>query len=143
MLVKVRNTVYAIPLSSIIESLYLSEVTISTVRKQPTIRWRDSILPLLDLRKFFDHPRMKHGKVDIVVKPAVVTVTWGKLKVGLVVDKIIGNQGIVVKSLSPVIGEIPGLSGAAILGDGSICLILDIPGLINSALQFRKQGGFA
>ena len=66
------------------------------------------------------------------------TVTWGKLRVGLAVDKIIGQQEIVVKSLSPLIGPVPGLSGATILGDGTIALIADIPSLINAALQARK-----
>jgi len=67
-------------------------------------------------------------------------VAWGKLRAGLVVDKIIGKQEIVVKSFSPIIGKAPGLSGCAILGDASIVLIVDIPSLINAALQTRRQG---
>ena len=65
-------------------------------------------------------------------------VNWGRHRVGLAVDKIIGQQEIVVKSLSPLIGRSPGLAGATILGDGRIALIIDIPGLINAALRSQR-----
>jgi two-component system chemotaxis sensor kinase CheA len=139
MLVAVKTSVYAIPLAGIIDSLYLTDSMVHTVKESPTIRWRDSVLPLLDLRQVFDHSRMLKTAVTDA-KPAIVTVAWGKLRAGLVVDKIIGNQEVVVKSLSPVIGKVPGLLGGAILGDGRIALIIDIPGLISTVLQARKQG---
>lgn len=147
MLVSVREGVYAIPLASIIESLYLSEVDINTVKGSPAITWRNSVLPLLDLREFFNtayltrSPQIAHHSNGSSngTKPAVVTVAWGKLRAGLVVDKIIGKQDIVVKSLSSIIGEVPGLSGGAILGDGHIALIIDVPNLINAALRLKKQ----
>ena len=72
------------------------------------------------------------------VKPSIVLVNWGKHRVGLVVDRIIGQQEIVVKSLSPLIGPTPGLSGATILGDGRIALIVDVPGLVNTALRAQR-----
>jgi len=186
MLVSVNENVYAIPLTGVIEALYLAEVRINKVKGRPTILWRNSVLPLLDLREYFDDGRPKRSpnyerkfdrgyttatrvkmslqgrrpeqsslsiaetappaaRSDISKlssqkyngKTAVVTVTWGKQRVGLVVDGIIGNEDIVVKSLSPIMGELPGLSGAAILGDGRIALIVDVPGLISSALQSR------
>ncbi len=140
MLVSMHKITYAIPLATIIESLYLSDVTVSHVKGSPVIHWRNSVLPLIDLRDFFTHPRMNgnhHGDAD---KAAVVTVAWGKQRVGLVVDSIIGKQDIVVKSLNPIMGELPGISGGTILGDGSIALIIDIPGLIGAAMQARRQG---
>jgi len=146
MLVSVRGGIYAIPLASIIESLYLSETKVNTVKGSPTIFWRNSILPLLDLREFFNptcsSQRQETGPVAPRVtgfKPAVVIVTWGKLRVGLVVDGIIGKQDIVVKSLSSIIGEVPGLSGGAILGNGQIALIIDISHLINTTLRLKKE----
>jgi two-component system chemotaxis sensor kinase CheA len=140
MLVTVKESVFAIPLAGIIESLYLSDVKVSTIKGMPTILWRDSVLPLLDLRRHFDDPRFgRNGNgAGHNGKTAVVTVAWGKQRTGLIVDGIIGNQDIVVKSLSPIMGELPGLSGGAILGDGRIALIVDVPGLINSALQTRR-----
>lgn len=140
MLVSMHNITYAIPLSTIIESLYLSDVTISNIKGSPVIHWRDSVLPLIDLREFFTHPRMNGNHHTENERSAIVTVAWGKQRVGLVVDKIIGKQDIVVKSLNPIIGELPGISGGTILGDGSIALIIDIPGLIGAAMQTRRQG---
>lgn len=137
MLVQLGPGVYAIPLTSINDVLYLSQVEISTITAQKAIRWRGSVLPLIDLREFFNDPRLPETSLNDA-KRAVVSVTSGKQKSGLVVDKIIGKQGIVVKSLSPIMGELPGLSGGAILGDGRIALIVDVPSLINAALKARR-----
>jgi two-component system chemotaxis sensor kinase CheA len=139
MLVGVRNSLYAIPLTSINGSLYLDEATIQTVKNQPTLDWQGVILPILDLREFFK-PRRPEQTSSNGTKPAIVLATWGKLRAGLIVDKVIGQQEIVVKALSPLMGHLPGLSGATILGDGRIAFIVDIPGLMNVALQARRQG---
>ncbi len=140
MLVSMNGITFAIPLSTIIESLYLSDVTVSTVKGSQVIHWRDSVLSLVDLREYFSHPRLQTVQAADNDKAAIVTVAWGKQRLGLVVDRIIGKQDIVVKSLSPIMGELPGISGGTILGDGSIALIIDIPGLIATALQARRQG---
>lgn len=143
MLVALRNTTFAIPLTSIVESLYLSDVTVSTVKGSPVILWRDSVLPLLDLRQYFavpHHQSNEYYPATTGAKTAVVTVAWGKQRVGLLVDRIMGKQDIVVKSLNPIMGELPGISGGTILGDGNIALIVDIPDLINTTLETRRQG---
>lgn len=135
MLVAVGDDVYAVPLTSIVESLYLSDVTVSSVKGHPAIHWRDQVLPLLNLRQIFGRAPRAAGDA----RPAVVAVTWGKLQVGLVVDKIIGKQEIVVKPLGSLIGNVPGLSGCTILGNGRIALIVDVSSLINTAMQARTQ----
>lgn len=140
MLVSMHNIAYAIPLSTIIESLYYADVSVTSVKGSRVIHWRDSVLPLIDLREFFIHPRMNGAHQTNGDKTAIVTVAWGKQRAGLVVDKILGKQDIVVKSLNPIMGELPGISGGTILGDGSIALIIDIPGLISAAMQARRQG---
>jgi two-component system chemotaxis sensor kinase CheA len=137
MLVTVRNTLYAIPVTSINGALSMAEATLSTVKGRPALDWQGQIVPLLDLREIFDHPRLPAAPAK-GTKASIVLVTWGNLRVGLIVDKIIGQQEIVVKSLSPLIGRVAGLSGATILGDGSIALIIDIPGLTNAVLQMRR-----
>ena len=139
MLVGLGDDVYAVPLTSIIESLYLSDVAVSTMQGEPIIQWRDQVLPLLHLRQVFHHPRLAAAPDD-GAKQAVVTVAWAKLRMGLIVDKLIGKQEIVVKSLSPILGNVPGLSGCTILGNGRIALIIDIPSLINATMQTQKQG---
>jgi two-component system chemotaxis sensor kinase CheA len=136
MLVGLGQDVYAIPLAGVVESLYLSDVTVSSVKGTPTIRWREEALPLLRLREFFAHPRLADAPPD--AKPAVVTVSWGKVHVGLLADRLIGKQEIVIKSLSPIAGNVPGLSGCTILGDGRVALIVDIPGLIGAAISQQR-----
>lgn len=134
MLAALGNDVYAIPLTSIVESLYLSDVNVGSVKGSPAIRWRDQVLPLLHLRQFFGLPVTpeKEPRAE-EAKPAIIAVAWGKLRAGLVVDKLIGKQDIVIKPLGPIIGNVPGLAGCAILGDGRIALIVDVPGLVNAA----------
>jgi two-component system chemotaxis sensor kinase CheA len=138
MLVMIQHTMYAIPVTSIQGALYLAEAKLNTIKGKPILEWQEgATIPLLDLRQFFAQPHLTNGSAK--AKPAVVLVTWGKLQVGLIVDKIIGQQEIVVKVLSPIIGQVAGLSGATILGDGRIALIVDIPGLINAAMNVRVQ----
>ncbi len=138
MLVTVHNNLYAVPVTSINGALYLSEATINTVKGKPALDWQGkATVPLLDLRQFFSRPHST-AKLSNGSKSSVVLVSWGKHRVGLVVDKIIGQQEIVVKSLSPLVGHIPGVSGATILGDGRIALIVDIPSLINAAIRAQR-----
>ncbi|HNT75437.1 MAG TPA: chemotaxis protein CheA [Anaerolineae bacterium] len=135
MLVNVGAEVYAIPLTGIIESLYLADWKVSRVRGKSVIYWRGQALPLLPLQDFFAH---EDGAGE--GKPAVVVVAWGKQRVGLRVDGLIGKEEIVIKSMSPLVGNVPGISGCTILGDGRVALIVDVPGLIGAALQARRQG---
>ncbi|MDY7080035.1 MAG: chemotaxis protein CheA [Chloroflexota bacterium] len=134
MMVTLGNDVYAIPLTSIIESLYLSSVRTSSVRGRPVITWRNQVLPVVNLRRFFAHHQLPSESTN-GKEQAVVAVAWGKLKAGLIVDKLIGKQEIVVKSLGSFIGNVTGLSGCTILGDGRIALIIDIPGLISATTK--------
>jgi two-component system chemotaxis sensor kinase CheA len=138
MLVNVGAEVYAIPLTGIIESLYLEDWKVSRVRGKSMIHWRGQALPLLPLRDFFTHAELMTDAPEDV-KQAIVVVTWGKQRVGLWVDGLIGKEEIVIKSISPLIGNVPGISGCAILGDGRIALIVDVSGLIGTAMQARRQ----
>jgi two-component system chemotaxis sensor kinase CheA len=65
----------------------------------------------------------------------VVAVRWARLEMGLVVDALIGEQDVVIKSLGALVRDSAAVSGAAILGDGRVALVLDVPGL------FRLAGG--
>jgi two-component system chemotaxis sensor kinase CheA len=138
MLISVGDDSYAIPLTGIVESLYLSDVAVSSVKGKPVVRWRDRVLPLLHLREFFATPHLSSSPLNHD-KQAIVIVSWGKLQVGLIVDDLIGKQEIVVKSLSPLLGNVPGISGCTILGDGRIALIIDISGLVSACLQAQRQ----
>jgi len=136
MMVALGDDIYAVPMSSIVESLYLDAVQVSTVKRRPAIRWRDEVLPLLALREFFPHPQRREQAAG---RPAIVVVSWARMQVGLIVDRLIGKQEIVVKPFGPVIGNAPGLAGCTIMGDGRIALIVDVPGLIHTAVQAQKR----
>ena len=144
MMIDQGDAVYAIPLASIVETLYLADVKSSSIKGKPVIQWRDHALPIVDLGQFFADSRetgflRQQGDRTSVSRQAVVVVAWGKLQVGLVVDRLIGKQEIVIKSLGSFIGSVPALSGCTILGDGRIALIIEISGLINVCLKAQRE----
>jgi two-component system, chemotaxis family, sensor kinase CheA len=129
MLVRVGTIPFAIPLMMIIETTRITQQEIQTVRGIPVIRLRNHVLPLMNLADVFgveqDGERQKHTYV--------VVVTSNKVQVGLMVDSLVGEEEVVVKSLGSFIGQIPGISSAAILGDGQVALIVDVAGLYKVA----------
>ena len=129
LLVRVADSVFAIPLVMVTETLRLSAEDISTIRGKPVTLLRGHVLPLVDVADVFDIP---HGNRSANRLFAVV-VNAGKQSIGLVVDSFTGEEEGVVKSLGSFIGDITGISSAAILGDGQIALIVDVPGLLKLA----------
>jgi len=129
LLVKVVNSVFAIPLVMVTETRRLTQNEIKTIGGKPVTLLRGHVLPLLHLSRLFDlgDTTSQKGYVFAVV------VHSGKQKVGLIVDSLTGQEEVVVKSLSSLIGDLPGISSAAILGDGKVALILDVPGLFKFA----------
>ncbi|MBN1970038.1 MAG: Hpt domain-containing protein [Candidatus Delongbacteria bacterium] len=132
MLVKVGVTEYVIPILSIRESLIANEknITISPDGSE-YIRVRQELLPIIRLKRI-------HGieGVEKEIHEGTIVVIEHKGKtVALLVDTIISQESIVVKGLSDYIGSIKGISGCTILGNGDICLILDIGSLLELAEQ--------
>ena len=126
LLVDVGRGTFAIPLAAVMETLRIPPGDIHTVRGKPVIKVRDHILPLVLLSQAFGSANIK---ANSATHRYVVAVKWGKLEVGLMVDTLLGNQELVIKSLGALVGETPGVSGAAILGDGRVALIVDVPSL--------------
>ena len=91
---------------------------------------RRSVLPLLRLSEALGFAPTDGGAAS---REYVVAVRWGKSTMGLRVDRLVGEQEVVIKSLGPLVGETVGVAGAAILGDGQIALIVDVPGLFKLA----------
>ncbi|HHV61027.1 MAG TPA: chemotaxis protein CheA [Firmicutes bacterium] len=124
LLVGIGECIYAIPLSSILEIIKLNSSELHMVKGQEVVALRDRVFPLVRLREFF-YGNECHGTDEFIV-----IVNTGGREVGLTVEALIGEQEVVLKSLGGLIGEVPGIAGATILGDGSVALILDIPGLM-------------
>lgn len=134
MLVRVGDGRYAIPLSVVEECLELPASEISSTAQRNFLDVRGELVPFLRLRDTFatSHP------ADLFQK--VVIVGQGSARVGLVVDQIIGNAQTVIKSLSRFHAGLGSFSGATILGDGNVALILDVASLLSSAQRDQRLG---
>ena len=127
MLVEIQKEKYAIPLSSIIETAIIKKEDIMNAHNQQVIDFRGKVLPLLFLKDIFEVP--VHQEEDEFL--SVVIVRKGDKLAGLVVDSFIGQHEIVLKSLGEYLNSAFAISGATILGDGQVALIIDCNALIN------------
>ncbi len=134
-MVKVRREVYAIPLSDVIETIKISQTDIATIEGHEVINLRGEILSLLRLNEFIGIK----SALKSTEKIPVVVVGYGSRKIGLIVDFLEGKMEIVIKSLEQNYTTVEGLAGASILGDGSICLILDIQAMINKVINQQEK----
>jgi len=135
LLVRVAEARYAIPLTAVEECVELSEADATRSKGRSFLNIRGELVPFLRLRELFDEP----GEPDAHQKVVIVAVA--DTRVGLVVDQIIGSHQTVIKSLSKLHADVPSFSGATILGDGAVALILDVPHLIalGQARETRMQ----
>ncbi|WP_029053188.1 chemotaxis protein CheA [Sporosarcina ureae] len=127
MLVELDKEIYAIPLSSIIETAIIQKADILNAHNQPVIDFRGTIVPLVDLKDIFE---MKNRSNDEDEFQSIVIVRKGESLAGLVVDSFIGQQEIVLKSLGEYLQSVFAISGATILGNGQVALIIDCNALI-------------
>jgi two-component system, chemotaxis family, sensor kinase CheA len=128
--VAVGTETYIVPLISIVESMQLKASAVSRLSgRSEVLSFRGDYLPIIRLHELFGvEPRSRALHEGLVV----VAEGDGR-RVGLFVDDLLGQQQVVIKSLEANYGHIEGVSGATILGDGSVALILDVPGLIRAA----------
>ncbi|WP_409294358.1 chemotaxis protein CheW [Peribacillus sp. SCS-26] len=126
MLVEVQEEKYAIPLSSIIETAIIKKSEILTAHNQKVIDFRGKVVPVIFLKDVFDVPET----VEQDEYYSLVIVRKGEKMAGLVVDQFIGQQEIVLKSLGAYLQSVFAISGATILGDGQVALIVDCNALI-------------
>ncbi|GAB6935750.1 chemotaxis protein CheA [Calditerricola yamamurae] len=127
LLVQVEAEKYAIPLSSVLEAAIYKPEAVHTARGQPVVDFRGRLVPLVFLKDVFAVPDAGGPKPTDV---QVVIVRKGEKMAGLVVDRLIGQQEIVLKSLGKYLPHVFAISGATILGDGQVALILDCNALV-------------
>lgn len=127
MLVELDRDIYAIPLSSIIETAIIKKSEILNAHNQPVIDFRGTIVPLVDLKEIFEMEQPVDEDNDF---QSIVIVRKGDNLAGLVVDSFIGQQEIVLKSLGNYLQSVFAISGATILGNGQVALIVDCNALI-------------
>lgn len=130
LLVKVSGVVYVLPLGSVIETLNVQNKQIQSVHQQEVIVIRGMTTPLVRLRNVFSTRNFIEAPVGN--SHYVVIVGLAEQRVGLIVDSLIGEQEVVIKSLSRFCGDVAGVSGATILGNGNVALIADVNGIFST-----------
>jgi two-component system, chemotaxis family, sensor kinase CheA len=127
MSVGVGGEVYILPLSSVVESFQVKSDAVSTVGQgAQLVKVRDEYMPVIELEKVFQIPRFDLEKSSDIM---VVVEAEGS-RVALLVDELLGQQQVVVKNLESNYRKVPNVSGATILGDGKVALILDTGALV-------------
>ncbi len=130
-IISAGSDTYIMPLVSIIESLQVRHDMINVVAgRGETVKLRDEFIPIIRLHEIFGVEDAK--AIDLCDGLLVIVEGDGK-RCGLFVDDLIGQQQVVVKSLEANYQQVEGISGATILGDGSVALILDVPGIFRLA----------
>ncbi len=126
LMVTANDTVYALPLVSVTEALTESEADMHLVGGRRTLRLREKLLPVIDLANALGDRRPR----QLNRERFVVAARHSDRQVAFLVDRLLGEQDVVVKSLGDLIGNRKGLTGATILGDGSLGLIIDSASLV-------------
>jgi two-component system chemotaxis sensor kinase CheA len=140
MSVKIGEEIYILPLGYVIESLQPTVADVKEIAGQgQVVKVREEYLPLIPLYKIFDiEPRFTEPSQGIVV----ILESDGK-KAALLVDSLVGQQQVVVKNLESNFRKVAGISGATILGDGGVSLILDVAALLRSSRQLNAAPIFS
>lgn len=121
LMIKVDKAVYAIPLDAVSETTKIETARLSEVHGQKAVTLRGEVLGLVELAELLGLP-CNEKKRDLL---PIVILTVNDRRLGLVVDTLLERQDVVIKSLGDYLGDLPGISGATIMGDGSVVLILD------------------
>lgn len=131
LIIRCSGRTYALPITSVLESLLMTDKDIMTVERKEVIQLRESTLPLLRLDHYFDIHRSDEPPKELYV----VVVGVAEKRLGIVVDDLISQQDIVIKPLGESFKRFRGVSGAADLGDQRTILVLDIGGIINETMR--------
>jgi len=136
LMVKLGAETYAIPLGSVQETMDITKSDVNIVQHQEVTLLRGEVLPIIRLRNELNVPKTSDEK-DKEDELSIVVCASGEKRAGFMVDELLGQQEIVIKSLGNLLSGLPGIMGATMRGDGSIALILDIPSFFQTKGQTR------
>lgn len=131
LIVKVAGRTYAVPLNSVLESLRISPSEVGTIERREVMSLRGQTLPLERLDRLFRLDRSEQPRAE---RQFVVVVGLAQHRVGLIVDELVGQQNIVIKSLGRLLGSVPGVAGATELGGRRTVLVLDVAGIVEESI---------
>ncbi len=127
LLVSVNGKFFAIPIHSVLEIIQGEDAQITTVSGKEVLILRELTIPLINLGEALE---MENSRVGYVIVSQV-----GSQKVAFTVEDLFGDEEVVVKPLGKIIGEVRGISGATITGDGKVVLILDLDGILRREMR--------
>jgi len=130
LLVRVGKEVYSIPITSVIESHRIKPSDVKMIDNYEVFNIRNDVVALLRLNRVFKIPTEEQREYHFVV-----IVGTSDKRMGLIVDSLIGEEDVVIKPLRDQFTQSPGIAGASILGDGSVCLIIDVSQLLELGLK--------
>ena len=133
LLVAVQEEYYAIPLASVIETVRVSQDEIYTVDGKSVLRLRDEVLPIVRLADIFKVDSVLEGTNDVYV----VVIGLAEQKMGVVVDYLVGQEEVVIKSLGYYLKGTEGIAGATVRGDGKITMIVDVAAMMEMAKEVK------
>ena len=133
LLVEVAGETFAIPLASVVETVRITNEEIHSFEGREVLKLRDRVLSLVRLDEAFALDELEQDEIYVVV------VALAEKQLGFIVDKLIGQEEIVIKSLGEYLGGNPGIAGATITGDGRVRLILDVSGVIEVAQNMPRR----
>lgn len=133
LLVGVQEEYYAIPLSSVLETVRISQDEIYTVDGKSVLRLRDEVLSLVRLSDIFKVDAILESNSDVYV----VIIGLANQKIGVIVDYLIGQEEVVIKSLGYYLKNTRGIAGATVRGDGKITLIVDVGAMMDMAKSIK------
>ncbi|MBA5873409.1 MAG: chemotaxis protein CheA [Nitrospira sp. CR1.2] len=135
LMVEVEKSIFAIPLSTVIEAVRISRTDIKTINGREVLHLRDRVLPLIRLAQEFDIPTDAERERFYVVVAAL-----GDRRIGVVVDELRSQEEVVIKSIWDYLETVKGVSGATITGEGKVVLILDTSELVQNAQAWHNPG---
>ncbi len=130
LLVESDKDIFILPLASVIETVKTQQAEVYYVNQRPVFRLREDIIPIINLNEILNE---SPAGFIMTEKPYIVVVALAEKKLGVIVDRFLGQEEVVIKSLGQYLGTTQGIAGATILGDGRIRLIVDLIGLFSIA----------
>jgi two-component system chemotaxis sensor kinase CheA len=141
LLVRCAGETFAVPVANIVETVDIPPSEIKWVQQQETLLLRDSVVPLYRLQELLAMGRGPAVPVRADGQELIPILSFevGDYHVGIVVDEVLGQQETAIKSLDRFLKGVRGYSGATILGNGRICLVLDVAGLLEDLVSRRHK----
>jgi two-component system chemotaxis sensor kinase CheA len=132
LIVRVSGQTYAVPINSVQETLMIDSSAVRTIERREVLELRESTLPLLRLERVFN---LAATAGESSQRLFVAVVGLADKRIGFVVDELLGQQDVVIKSLGKALAFVKGIAGAAELGNQKTILVLDVAGLMGEALR--------